>query len=235
LLKTIATISLVLSILSALAILADIVLGGRRQRMRVMEAVWPITALYFGPFGLWAYWSIGRPGAMPDRRHCGSGSSSSGKTHGRGHRQKPMWQTTFVSTCHCGGGCTLGDIAGEWLVFLIGVTIAGAALWPELVADFALAYLLGIAFQYFAIVPMRNLSPHEGLISAAKADTLSLLAFEVGLFGWMILMRFVLFDPPLHPDDPVYWLMMQLGMVIGFATSYPANRWLVRRGIKEAM
>jgi hypothetical protein len=24
-------------------------------------------------------------------------------------------------------------------------------------------------------------------------------------------------------------------MAVGFATNYPANRWLVRRGIKEAM
>ncbi len=29
--------------------------------------------------------------------------------------------------------------------------------------------------------------------------------------------------------------MMQLAMIVGFATSYPANWWLVRRGIKEAM
>ena len=29
--------------------------------------------------------------------------------------------------------------------------------------------------------------------------------------------------------------MMQLGMLIGFGTSYPMNWWLIRRGIKEAM
>jgi hypothetical protein len=28
---------------------------------------------------------------------------------------------------------------------------------------------------------------------------------------------------------------MQIGMIIGFATSWPVNAWLIRVGIKEAM
>jgi hypothetical protein len=62
------------------------------------------------------------------------------------------------------------------------------------------------------------------------------VTFEVGLFGWMALMFFVLF-PHAHlgPNQAAYWLLMQVGMVLGFVTSYPANAWLIRRGIKEAM
>lgn len=29
--------------------------------------------------------------------------------------------------------------------------------------------------------------------------------------------------------------MVQVGMLIGFATAYPMNWWLIRRGLKEAM
>ena len=29
--------------------------------------------------------------------------------------------------------------------------------------------------------------------------------------------------------------MMQLGMFLGFLTSYPVNWWLIRKGIKEKM
>lgn len=36
-------------------------------------------------------------------------------------------------------------------------------------------------------------------------------------------------------NSPVFWFLMQVGMVIGFATAWPANVWLIRRGIKEAM
>jgi hypothetical protein len=64
----------------------------------------------------------------------------------------------------------------------------------------------------------------------------SLAAFEVGLFGWMALMFFVLFPAPhLHPDSPVYWFLMQIGMIAAFFTAWPVNTCLIRAGSKEAM
>ena len=40
-------------------------------------------------------------------------------------------------------------------------------------------------------------------------------------------MQYVFFTSPgLHPDIPMYWLFMRFGMIIGFATSWPANVWL---------
>ncbi len=110
------------------------------------------------------------------------------------------------------------------------------ALPVEYGVDFLLAFALGIAFQYFSIAPMRGLGPREGLTAAVKADTLSLSAFEIGLFGWMAFMQLVLFTGPhLHPDHASYWFLMQIGMSLGFVTAYPVNVWLIRRGIKERM
>jgi hypothetical protein len=40
---------------------------------------------------------------------------------------------------------------------------------------------------------VRNLSPAQGLMAAIKADTLSILTFEIGLFAWMALTYFVFF------------------------------------------
>jgi len=83
---------------------------------------------------------------------------------------------------------------------------------------------------------MRGLGFRDGIKAAAKADILSLSAFEVGLFAWMALMTFAFYpDPHLKPSSPVYWVLMQIGMIIGFATAWPANVWLMNRGIKEAM
>jgi hypothetical protein len=226
-LEVIAIISLVLAGLSALVILYDIYIAGHRQMMGIMEVVWPVTALYFGPLAIWMYWVMGRPSSKM--------AKTSSSKHKMKHGEKPFWQTVAVGVTHCGGGCTLGDIVAEWLVFALALTIAGIALWPELIGDYILAFTLGIVFQYFAIVPMRHLSVGDGIVTAIKADALSLTAFEIGLFGWMILMHFVLFDPPLHPDEASYWFMMQIGMVLGFFTSYPMNWWLIRCGIKEAM
>ncbi len=221
-LVVIAWISLVVAVACAAAILFDIYGRGYRQRMGVMEAVWPITALYAGPVGLWAYRVVGRPKSPRWQEE-----------HGR--REHPFPVAVAVGVMHCGGGCTLGDIIGATLVALAGLELAGQALWPELGVDYALAFTLGIGFQYFSIAPMRGLGVRAGIIAALKADTLSLSAFEVGLFGWMVVVQLVLFPQHLHPDGPVYWLMMQIGMLLGFATAYPVNWWLIRAGIKERM
>lgn len=194
--------------------------------MWIMEAVWPVTALYFGPVAVWAYHRFGRP-----------------KTHRwlaeHDHEQppdKPGWAGTALGVSHCGAGCTLGDIIAEFVVFAFALTLAGQTLFAAYIGDYVAAVILGVVFQYFAIAPMRGLGLRRGLIEATKADILSLTAFEIGLFGWMALMTFVFFtDPHLEPNSPVYWFMMQLGMILGFATAWPANVWLIRRGIKETM
>lgn len=137
---------------------------------------------------------------------------------------------------HWGAGCTLGDIAAESSVAAFALTFAGGDFPTRLVLDFLLAWSFGIIFQYCTIVPMRGLSPAKGIPAAMRADTFSIVAFQIGLFAWMALTYFVLFpNPHLHPDHPVFWFMMQIGMVIGVFTSYPANVLLLRWGWKEKM
>jgi hypothetical protein len=223
-LTTIAWISLALAFATAALILFDVYGRRRRQQMAVMEAVWPITALYLGPLAWPAYRRWGRPNSPRFRRETGV-------EPGYG---EPV--SVGIGVSHCGAGCTLVDIAVAWLVFALGWELLGLALPAEYVVDFALAFVLGIAFQYLSIAPMRGLGVRDGIVAALKADTLSLTAFEVGLFGWMAVMQLVLFTAPhLSPDHAAYWLLMQVGMVLGFVTAYPVNAWLIRRGIKEPM
>lgn len=202
----------------------DIYARGYRQQMKVMEAVWPVTALYFGPAAVAAYRAWGR-------KESHRWQSRHGDPPG-----KPGYAVTATGVSHCGAGCTLGDIIAEFAVFGLGASAGGLVLGAEYIGDYVAAVGLGIVFQYFAIAPMRGLSLRKGLTEAAKADVASLTAFEVGLFGWMALMFFVLFPSPhLHPGSPVYWFLMQIGMIIGFFTAWPVNTWLIRAGIKEAM
>lgn len=51
----------------------------------------------------------------------------------------------------------------------------------------------------------------------------------------MALYHLVLWDPPLSVASSGYWLMMQIGMIVGFFTAWPVNLWLIRRGLKEKM
>ena len=216
-LNTIAFIYILLSVAACLFVAADIFLIGRRQPMGVMEAVWPLTLLYWGPLGLPFYLSFGR------------GDSGRPHTHG----DVPMWQAVFKGAAHCGAGCALGDFAAEWIVFGLGLVLFGSALAARLALSFVLAYVGGIAFQYFAIAPMRGLSLRAGVAAAVKADTASVISYEIGMFAFMIYAAQAW--PGMKPTDWSYWLMMQIAMVCGFATTYPVNWLLIRIGVKERM
>ena len=223
-LNAIALVALITAGGCSLAIVLDILAVGYRQQMRIMEIVWPVSALYLGPLAVWAYLRWGRPRTEMWQRQHGTPVSPS------------FAASVAIADSHCGAGCTLGDIIGASLVFLVGFSIAGMSLWADLLVDFTFAFALGIMFQYLTIAPIRHLSRVDGLKAAVRADTLSLAAFEVGLFGWMILLQLVTFSQrPLEPDEPAYWFLMQIGMILGFLTAYPANWWLVRSGFKERM
>ena len=58
-LVVIAWISLAVGVICFIVIIADIV-AGHHQHMAIMNIVWPVTALWSGPLGLWAYWRFGR-------------------------------------------------------------------------------------------------------------------------------------------------------------------------------
>src|ERR1700728_49665 len=189
--------------------------------MGVMNFVFPITALYFGPFALALYWRWGRAAArtamapMPMSRaavspaavaSAGDGMQTQGgqnadhemsaaagpdgtdKPAPPGERARPWWVTMAIEVSHCGSGCTLGDVISEFAIFWLALTIAGSTMLAEYAGDYILALIFGILFQYFAIVPMRGLGVKDGLVAAAKADFISLTAFEIGLFGWMAVM-----------------------------------------------
>lgn len=199
-------------------------LNGHRQKMWIMNYVWLLTPLYSGLVGLYAYYKLGRPMSHPP----GQQEQSEKPT-------KPFWQSVVVGALHCGSGCTLGDIVVETFVLFVPVSLFGRAIFGAWALDYLVAFLFGIAFQYFTIRPMKNLSPGEGLKAALKADTLSLTAWQVGMYGWMAIAVFVIFKHELKASDPVFWFMMQLAMVAGFLTAYPVNWWLIKTKVKEAM
>jgi hypothetical protein len=230
----IAWISLGAAFVCALAIAIDEM--RHPQQMWIMNLVWPITALYFSVFALWAYFSIGRSMTKNALHDMSQDQMQQDKKTQEQRAPDPSWRQIAVSDSHCGAGCVIGDIIAEFSLFALGWTLFGKSLYAGYVGDLLLAWLFGIAFQYFAIAPMRNLSLGQGLIAAVKSDTLSILTFEIGLFAWMALTFFVFFPHPhLNPTEAGYWFMMQIGMILGFFTSYPMNRWLIKAGWKGAM
>lgn len=218
-LNTVSWVVIALGAITALTIAIDV--KSHPQHMKVMNITWPITGLYFPVIGWFLYKAMGR--------------SSHASHHHHHQHDKPFWQRVFTSVTHCGGGCTLGDSIAAPLVSITGLTVLGSELLGHFVGEFIAAYLVGILFQFLPIMEMGEHSPGRALINAIKADTLSLVAFEIGMFGWIAYAFVMLLPTEPAVSSPVYWFMMQIAMIIGFATAYPANWLLVKVGIKHGM
>src|SRR5271170_777100 len=112
--------------------------------------VYILNALYLAPLTLWTYLNYGRPskpskdsGSVESHHmhhdehgHGGSEEEMSGHEHYHMSSDRPMFATVTVAVCHCGAGCLLGDIIGEWLVYGTGAQIRGRTLSTE--------YLIGM-------------------------------------------------------------------------------------------
>lgn len=154
-----------------------------------------------------------------------------------GMKGRPRWQSVVLSTLHCGAGCTLADIVGEWFLFFVPVAIGGSILAGTWVVDYLLALAFGIGFQYAAIRGMERTLPRgEAIRRAAKADILSLTAWQAGMYGWMAVAIFALNGGEAMPRTSfVFWFSMQVAMACGFLVALPVNILLIRASIKKGM
>lgn len=230
----------------------------RPQSMKIMNAVWILTALWGSYLALWAYNKFGQGAPMKmgggemkmdmsDMKGMEmsdmKGMSMSGMkgmtmdmSMGDMSVNRPHWQSVALSALHCGAGCTLADIIGEWFTNYIPVTVAGSQLIGNWVLDFILALIIGVYFQFYAIREMERISAGKALSRAFKADFFSLLSWQIGMYGWMAIVYFVLFvNEPLPKDTWIFWFMMQLAMLFGFFCAYPMNALLIKLGVKKGM
>jgi len=226
-LEIIAIASLVATLVSIVLIALDVA-NANPQRMRIMNFVWPVTPLYLGPLALWAY----RAGessaeATPDMAYAGGRPSAT-------RRKRQFSQIVLIAAARSAGACALGVALGEWILFRVAPGVADEAPWTSCLLDLVLAGLLGILFQYGAMASRRQLRLGDGVAEAAREDWVVLLGCLLGFFGWMAISRLLLF-PQLSVVHWSYWLMLQIGLLLGFATSYLMSWWRIRSGVKEAI
>lgn len=198
------------AILTAVIIAVDVYGRGRRHQTTASEVIWISSALYLGPFSLPLYGRHGR-------------TRAASADHGPAARRA---QSSPVVTGLPGGGASaLAHLAGVPLVLASGLTIAGIDLWVMILVIGALAILILIGFERSAGTSRGR---RVGVGAAIGAAVLTVLAFDIGMGGWMVLLHFNDFMPP--ATEGSFWLLMQVGVILGLLTGYPAVAWLARRG-----
>ncbi|MFC0505296.1 DUF4396 domain-containing protein [Micromonospora costi] len=188
-----------------------------------MEVVWPTTALYFGPVAVLAYRQWGRP------------QSPRWLERHRTPPRRSRHAVTIIETLHCATHCVLGAIIGTVFVFGFSFEIFDKRLWPEFIGDYVSAVLVGLAFRYSAQADTGGRRLWAAIRRFLRGDLLSVSVFEFALLGWLALMELTVFHETLQPSSPVFWLIVQIGLVIGFFAAWPPTLWLVRRGAKAEL
>jgi len=196
-LTPVAWVFLALALASAIAIAVDIYARGHRHKTVAAEFVWIASASYLGPFALAIYARYGRTETNPP---AGVGVLPGGVASAAAH------------------------VIGVPLVIASGLTIAGINLWVLILVIGVLAMVLLFVYERAAASERAGAMPVGTAVAAA---VFTVLAFDVGMGGWMLLLHFNEFMPP--ATDASFWFLMQLGIVLGLLTGYPVVRWLAER------
>lgn len=199
------------SLLSAVFIAADIYLLRRRRGGVVTELVWITSALYLGPFAVPLYLRRGHP------------DPSGGRVRGT-----PGSDQMVAGVLPGGGASAVAHLIAVPLVAAAGWTIAGMAMWPMIIVIAVLAMVMLAAYERVAIHgahTRRTRGPSVG--AAIVAAVVTVAAFDIGMVGWMLFLNSRDAMPPV--SDGTFWFLMQVGVIVGLLTGYPAVKWLLRR------
>ena len=117
-----------------------------------------------------------------------------------------------------GAASALAHLVGVPIVVLTGLTIAGIDLWPMIFVIAVIATALLAGFEAVA---------GRGWTTALVLALVTVLAFDVGMGGWMLLLHFTESMP--SASHIAFWFLMQVGVVLGTMTALPVVRWLASR------
>ncbi len=202
-----------LSLLSAAFIAFDIFMRRRRHPGVATELVWITSALYLGPFAVAIYLRYGR--AQPSSTTVAAGLAGEAKA-------------TAIAVLPGGGASAVAHLIAVPLVVALGWTIAGLAMWPMiLVIAVLVIVMLAIYERVASRGPRTGRTRAISVGSAIAAAVITVAAFDIGMVGWMLLLHFNDLMPPV--TDSTFWFLMQVGVIVGLVTGYPAVSWLLRR------
>lgn len=215
---------LVVGVCTALMIVKD--LFRHPHPVAIMNIVWPITGLYMPFIGWLAWWYLGRKLSRQAKLALLIPPEKEGFN---------SWQTIFISTSLSAAACIFGDIMTLPIITLLNHFAINPALWLQALICVLVSLLMGLLFQFMAIRQREKYTFVRTLLLAFKTEIFPLLVYQSGIFIFMALaLKFVL-NQQLNPLLVAFWSMLQLAMIIGFVFSWPANHFLIKRGLNPAV
>ncbi|WP_241702841.1 DUF4396 domain-containing protein [Leifsonia shinshuensis] len=181
----------------------------------VMKWGFILVTLYLGPIGLLLY-------VLVDK-----------EPHPGEHEEftKPLWKQGVGSTIHCVAGDATGIIAAAAITAALGLP-----MWLDLIVE----YLAGFAFGLliFQSLFMKSLMGGTYLHNVRSTFLPEFISMNFMMAGMAPVMTLLMMGPDMRAMEPtelLFWGVMSVGVAAGFALAYPANVWLVYKGLKHGL
>src|SRR5467141_1051938 len=144
---------------------------------------------------------------------------------------RPLWKQGVGSTIHC----VAGDATG---IILAAATTAvlGLPMWIDLIVE----YLAGFAFGLFIFQTlfMQSMMGGSYLENLRKSFAPEFISMNFMMAGMAPVMSFLMMGRDMRAMEPtelLFWGVMSIGVIAGFATAYPWNVWLVAQALKHGL
>jgi len=181
----------------------------------VMKWGFVLVTLYMGPIGLLLY-------VMADK-----------EPHPGEHEEfiKPLWKQGAGSTIHC----VAGDATGIILAAVVTAAL-GLPMWLDLIVEYLAGFAFGLLiFQSLFMKNMMGGSYRENVRKSFTPEFISMNAMMAGMAPVMSLLMMGRDMRAMEPTELLFWGVMSLGVIAGFAVAYPVNVWMVARGLKHGL
>ena len=181
----------------------------------VMKWGFVLVTLYMGPIGLLIYVLADkepRPGE---------------------HEEfiKPLWKQGVGSNIHC----VAGDATGIILAAVITAAL-GLPMWIDLIVEYVAGFAFGLLI--FQSLFMKAMMGGTYLENVRKSFLPEFISMNLMMAAMAPVMSFLMMGRDMRAMDPtelVFWGVMSVGVIAGFAFALPVNVWMVARKLKHGL
>lgn len=181
----------------------------------VMKWGFILVTLYLGPIGLLLY-VLADKEPRPGEHEAFT---------------KPLWKQGIGSTIHC----VAGDATGIILAAVITASL-GLPMWLDLIVEYVAGFAFGLLI--FQALFMKNIMGGSYLQNVRRSFLPEFISMNFMMAGMAPVMTFLMMGRDMRamvPTELIFWGVMSVGVAAGFALAYPANVWLVRKGLKHGL
>lgn len=144
---------------------------------------------------------------------------------------RPLWRQGVGSTIHC----IAGDSTGIILAAVITASL-GLPMWLDLIVEYAAGFAFGLfIFQALFMRRMMGGSYWENVRRSVVPEFISMNCMMAGMAPVMSLLMMGRDMRAMDPTQLLFWGVMSLGVMVGFAFAYPVNVWMVDGQLKHGL